>query len=210
MSDSKGERTRERIISTAAPLFNRLGYGGATVADLMAATGLEKGGLYRHFASKEDIALAAFDHAARLHGDRIRTRIASAGPTASARLIALAESIASLAVDPVVPGGCPLLNTAIESDDNEGPMYPALRTRARRAMTRLIGTVRDIIADGVSRGEFRKGIDADSEASGIVALLEGALMLTKLYDDAAHVRYAVDRVRDRAASLTASVPSKTK
>lgn len=204
MPDTKGERTRERIISTAAPLFNRLGYGGATLADLMAATGLEKGGLYRHFASKEDIALAAFDHASRLHGDRIRSNVAAAGPTASARLVAVAESIASLAVNPVVPGGCPLLNTAIESDDNEGPMYPALRTRARRAMTRLIGAVRDIIADGVARGEFRKGVDAEAEASGVVSTLEGALMLTKLYDDPAHVRHAVDRVRDRAAALAVS------
>lgn len=201
---SKGERTRERIISTAAPLFNRLGYGGATLADLMAATGLEKGGLYRHFASKEDIALAAFDHAARLHGDRIRSHVAAAGPLASARLVAIAEAIASLAVNPVVPGGCPLLNTAIESDDNDGPMYPALRTRARRAMTRLIGAVRDIVADGVTRGEFRKGIDAEAEASGVVSTLEGALMLTKLYDDPIHVRHAVDRVRDRADALAAS------
>jgi AcrR family transcriptional regulator len=200
---SKGERTRERIISTAAPVFNRLGYSGATVADLMEATGLEKGGLYRHFASKEDIALAAFDHAVRLHGDRIRSYVAAAGPTASARLVAVAEAIASLAENPVVPGGCPLLNTAIECDDAEGPLYPALRSRTRRAMTRLIGAVRDIIAEGVARGEFRQGVDAEAEASGVVATLEGALMLSKLYDDSTHVRRAVERVDSLARTLAA-------
>jgi AcrR family transcriptional regulator len=201
MSDTKGERTKERIISTAAPIFNRLGYSGATIAHLMEATGLEKGGLYRHFESKEDIALAAFDHAVRLHGDRIRSYVAAAGPMATARLVAVAEAIASIVENPVIVGGCPLLNTAIESDDAEGPLYPALRTRTRRAMSRLIGTVRDILADGVSRGEFRKGLDVEVEASGIVAMLEGALMLSKLYDDATHVGYAVDRVRDRANAL---------
>jgi TetR/AcrR family transcriptional repressor of nem operon len=201
MSDTKGERTRERIISTAAPIFNRLGYAGATVADLMEATGLEKGGLYRHFESKEEIALAAFDHATRLHGDRIRSTVAAAGSSAPDRLVAVAEAIASVVENPVLPGGCPLLNTAIESDDAEGPLYPALRTRTRRAMTRLIGFVRDIIADGMTHGEFREGLDTESEASGIVALLEGSLMLSKLYDDPTHVRYAVDRVRDRAQSL---------
>ncbi len=208
MADTKGERTRERIISTAAPIFNRLGYAGATVADLMAATGLEKGGLYRHFASKEDIALAAFDHAVRLHGDRIRAQVSAAGPTAPARLIAVAEAIASIVENPVLVGGCPLLNTAIESDDAEGPLYPALRTRTRRAMTRLLGLVRDIIGDGMSHGEFRKGLDADAEASGIVAMLEGALMLSKLYDDSAHVKYAVDRVRDRADAFAAPAKSR--
>lgn len=208
MADTKGERTRERIISTAAPIFNRLGYAGATVADLMAATGLEKGGLYRHFASKEDIALASFDHAVRLHGERIRSYIVAAGASAPARLIAVGEAIASIVEDPVIVGGCPLLNTAIESDDAEGPLYPALRTRTRRAMTRLITAVRDIISDGMSRGEFRKGIDADAEASGIVAMLEGSLMLAKLYDDSTHVKYAVERVRDRADSLAASTKSR--
>ncbi|HEY4218975.1 MAG TPA: TetR/AcrR family transcriptional regulator, partial [Gemmatimonadaceae bacterium] len=165
MADTKGERTRERIISTAAPIFNRLGYAGATVADLMAATGLEKGGLYRHFESKEEIALAAFDHATRLHGDRIRATVAAAGASAAARLVAVAEAVASLVENPVLPGGCPLLNTAVESDDAEGPLYPALRTRTRRAMSRLIGLVRDIISDGMTRGEFRKGLDAEAEAS---------------------------------------------
>ncbi|HEY4306014.1 MAG TPA: TetR/AcrR family transcriptional regulator [Gemmatimonadaceae bacterium] len=208
MADTKGERTRERIISAAAPIFNRLGYAGATVADLMAATGLEKGGLYRHFASKEDIALASFDHAVRLHGERIRSHIVAAGASAPARLIAVGEAIASIVEDPVIVGGCPLLNTAIESDDAEGPLYPALRTRTRRAMTRLITAVRDIISDGMSRGEFRKGIDADAEASGIVAMLEGSLMLAKLYDDGTHVKYAVDRVRDRADALAASTKSR--
>jgi TetR/AcrR family transcriptional repressor of nem operon len=208
MADTKGERTRERIISTAAPIFNRLGYAGATVADLMEATGLEKGGLYRHFASKEEIALAAFDHAVRLHGDRIRAGVAAAGPAAPARLIAVAESIASIVENPVIVGGCPLLNTAVESDDAEGPLYPALRTRTRRAMTRLIGAVRDILADGVSRGEFRKGLDADAEASGIVATLEGALMLSKLYDDGTHMKYAVDRVRERADAFAPPAKSR--
>jgi TetR/AcrR family transcriptional repressor of nem operon len=51
---TKGERTRARIVATAAPLFNQRGYVGASMADLMAATGLEKGGIYRHFESKDD------------------------------------------------------------------------------------------------------------------------------------------------------------
>ena len=33
------------------------------MSELMAATGLEKGGLYRHFESKQDLAAAAFDYA---------------------------------------------------------------------------------------------------------------------------------------------------
>src|ERR1039458_4748820 len=56
----KGELTRERIIAQAAPIFNQRGYAGCSMQDVMEATGLEKGGLYRHFSSKEELAAEAF------------------------------------------------------------------------------------------------------------------------------------------------------
>ena len=59
----KGEQTRQEIIRKAAPIFNQKGYAGAALSDLMRATGLKKGGIYRHFESKEELARDAFDHA---------------------------------------------------------------------------------------------------------------------------------------------------
>ena len=46
----KGEATRQRIIAEAAPIFNQRGFVGCSLADLMEATGREKGGIFRHFA----------------------------------------------------------------------------------------------------------------------------------------------------------------
>lgn len=42
---SKGDQTRQRIVSEAAALFNKQGSAGSSMADLMEATGLEKGGI---------------------------------------------------------------------------------------------------------------------------------------------------------------------
>jgi AcrR family transcriptional regulator len=204
MTDSKGDRTKERIVRTAAPVFNRLGYAGASVADLMEASGLEKGGIYRHFESKEAIALAAFDHASRLQGERFRAHMAAAASDAVAQMVALAEAMASVAEDPMVAGGCPLLNTAVESDDAEGEFYRELRARARRGMSRLLTVVRRIVADGVTSRELARSTDPDAEASAFVATMEGAIMLTKLYDDPIHLRHAIARVRERAESLVTS------
>src|SRR5215218_9888751 len=103
MASTKGERTRERIIATAAPLFNQRGYVGASMSDLMAATGLEKGGIYRHFESKDALALAAFDYALARHGERIRSAVQTE-QGAVARLSALAGAMASIADDPAIPG----------------------------------------------------------------------------------------------------------
>src|SRR5258708_16478992 len=59
---SKGELTRREIVKKAAPLFNRKGYEGTSLSDLMQATGLQKGGIYRHFSSKQQLAGEAFDY----------------------------------------------------------------------------------------------------------------------------------------------------
>jgi len=59
----KGEQTRQEIIRKAAPIFNQKGYDGAALSDLMQATGLEKGGIYRHFENKQQLAGEAFDYA---------------------------------------------------------------------------------------------------------------------------------------------------
>ena len=65
----KGEQTRQDIIRKAAPIFNQKGYDGAALSDLMRATGLKKGGIYRHFESKQELAVDAFAHAWKISFD---------------------------------------------------------------------------------------------------------------------------------------------
>src|SRR5829696_7407386 len=124
-----GGQTRENIVRQAAGLFNRQGFAGASMSDVMAATGLQKGGIYRHFESKEQLAVEAFDYAV----SQVARRFAGAleGKThAIDRLDAIVPVFAALSTDPPVPGGCPVMNAGIENDDGN----PALRERARTAM----------------------------------------------------------------------------
>ena len=55
----KGEVTRRLILERAAPVFNKRGYAGASMSELVEATGIEKGGIYNHFGSKEELAVDA-------------------------------------------------------------------------------------------------------------------------------------------------------
>lgn len=111
----------------------------------------------------------------------------STGPSAAGRLLGVAQGMATSGLDPSVPGGCPLLNTAIEVDDPsldaENSLYPELRLRTRRAMNDLLRVVRRIVDEGVASGEFIQDVDADAEASLLVATMEGGLLLMRLYDD---------------------------
>ncbi|HEX7239266.1 MAG TPA: TetR/AcrR family transcriptional regulator [Longimicrobiaceae bacterium] len=180
-----GEATRENIVRRAAELFNRQGYAGASMSDVMAATGLQKGGIYRHFESKEALALEAFDYAVRRMAERFTAALAGRSHAVD-RLRAVVGVYATIPEDPPVPGGCPVMNAAIENDDGN----PALRERARKAMDGLRGLIVRNVRDGARRGEVRPGVDAEEVATVLVSLMEGGVMLARLYGDAEHARRA--------------------
>jgi TetR/AcrR family transcriptional repressor of nem operon len=169
----KGEHTRQEIIRKAAPIFNQRGYDGAALSDLMKATGLEKGGIYRHFDSKQQLAAEAFDYAweetlhARIHDldgftnavDRLKQLLANFVERRG-----------------IIPGGCPLLNTAIDSDDGNS----VLRERARRALRAWRTYLVSIIRAGIKAREIRPKVDAQALATLIISALEGAVMVYRL------------------------------
>lgn len=55
------EQTVTRILDTASALFFQKGYDKTTLQDIIDATGLSKGAIYHHFASKEAILIAVVD-----------------------------------------------------------------------------------------------------------------------------------------------------
>ena len=55
------EQTVQLILDTAARLFTQKGYDRTTLQDIIDATGLSKGAIYHHFASKEAILIAVVE-----------------------------------------------------------------------------------------------------------------------------------------------------
>jgi TetR/AcrR family transcriptional repressor of nem operon len=170
----KGEQTRQEIIRKAAPIFNQKGYSGTALSHLMRATGLEKGGIYRHFESKQELAGDAFDHAWKLAMDT-RFEGTQEIPNTVDRLIQVVRNFRDRRAG-LVPGGCPLLNTAIDSDDSN----PQLRAKARRALSSWLDRLRSIVEEGQERGEVRPDVDSAKLATLIASTLEGSLMVSRL------------------------------
>ncbi len=182
----KGEQTHQMIVARAARVFNRQGYFGASLSDLMRETGLEKGGIYNHFRSKEELALEAFDYAVSVVWGRVEEELV--GKTnAVDRLQAMLTAYGSLIEAPRLPGGCPLLNTAVESDDAQ----PALCQRTRDAMTRWRKWIQRQVMRGMAAGEVRPDVDSELLATVLISTVEGAVMMSKLYDDPTYIRQAI-------------------
>lgn len=169
----KGEQTRREIIRKAAPIFNQKGFDGAALSDLMRATGLEKGGIYRHFSSKEALAAEAFDYAWR---ETLDARIHDLD-TISNTVDRLKQLVANFVERRgIIPGGCPLLNTAIDTDDGNS----VLRERARKALRGWRSYVISIVRAGIKAREIRPRVDAKKVATLIISSLEGAIMVYRL------------------------------
>jgi TetR/AcrR family transcriptional regulator, transcriptional repressor for nem operon len=174
---TKGEQTRRDIVAKAAPLFNQKGFEGTSLADLMQATGLQKGGIYRHFSGKRELAAEAFDYAwekavrGRLDGvaevpdcvDRLRKTIDN-----------FVEKRAGL-----VPGGCPLVNTAVEADDGN----PLLRARARKALQGWTERLSEIAAEGIEKHQIDRSVGPRQLSELIIGSLEGALLISRLQNN---------------------------
>ena len=140
----------------------------------MKATGLEKGGIYRHFDSKQQLAAEAFDYAWKLALD---TRFEGTEEISNTvdRLKQIVRNFRDRRAG-LVPGGCPLLNTAIDSDDGN----LRLRDKARRGLSSWLDRLRFVIEEGLQRGEIRGEVDSSELATLMVSTLEGSLMVSRL------------------------------
>jgi len=170
---SKGQETRQRIVAEAAGLFNQHGFEGGSMSELMKATGLEKGGIYRHFSSKEELAAEAFDFAWQ-SASEARMHDLDAVPNSVDRLKKFVANFVERRSP--VPGGCPLLNTAIDADDGN----PVLRDRALKSLRQWREFLSSIISAGIRKKEVKRGVNPEKSATLIITLLEGALMVSRL------------------------------
>jgi hypothetical protein len=89
--------------------------------------------------------------------------------------MAILQVYRHMADAPPIAGGCPILNTAIDSDD----VHPALRDRARQAMDNWRQLIHRIVEKGKQRGELRPDLDPEEASTVIIATIEGAVMLSK-------------------------------
>ena len=188
---TKGERTRQLIVEKAAPLFNKNGYAGTSLSDIMKATGLAKGGVYGNFKNKDEIAAMTFEYAFQKIKSALVMKLSQC-TSSTERLIAILQFYRNYITNPPIEGGCPLLNTSVEADDS----FPFLKTRARAAQNEMLGSLAQIFQFGKKQGEFREDIQPQREAEMMYALIEGGIVMAKINDNPTILHRILDRIRE--------------
>ena len=169
------ELTKEKILKKAGVLFNTIGYKATSLSTITDATGLTKGAIYRHFASKEALEKETLFYLSSVMFNNLREVIKEQN-NAGDKLRAIVRYFESYVTNPPLKGGCPLLNAAIEADDTN----PSLRKQALQILSVLQDSLLHILKNGIERKQIKPGIDKEYYATVIIASLEGAIMMSKL------------------------------
>jgi len=193
---TKAEKTRKFIVEQTAPIFNVKGYAGTSLNDITAATGLTKGSVYGNFANKDEVALAAFDY----NKDKMTAAVIKAmaqEKTITGKLLVYAGLYQTLLSNVLPEGGCPLLNTAIEADDT----HPELRKRVLEAVLDWKKRLTNLVKEGIAQNEIAKDTNAEQVALTMIAMIEGAIMLSRLTASEAHWDLIMDSLKKYITQL---------
>lgn len=188
---NKGQTTKEFIIEKAASIFNKNGFAGSSLSELMDATGLKKGGIYNHFKNKDEIMLKAFDFAIKKFNRQIYLAYKDK-ETALKKLYAIIEYYKTYPLNPVIEGGCPIINTAVDSDST----HPALKARVKTVLIRWIENMQYIIEKGQSEGEIKLDVDPYKSAVFLVTNMQGGVLITRSLEEKTYMEIIVGQLKE--------------
>jgi AcrR family transcriptional regulator len=148
---------RRHLVETAIRLFTEGSYRGTTTAEIARAAGVSEPILYRHFASKRDLYLAALEHVwekARASWERALTESADA----------------CAAVEAISKGHVSVRSAKLQLAElwvqalSEASEDPELRRYVRRHMREVHDFLAGLIRSGQEQGGISAARDADAEA----------------------------------------------
>jgi AcrR family transcriptional regulator len=181
----RGRASRERIVERAAELFAARGVAATSVDEVLAAAGAGKGQFYHYFRGRDELAAAAVG---------FRCAQVVAGLTGAlggvSSLAGLEQALAGFVAGFEQQGmpGCPIGTLAAEvAGRNE-----QARLRAAAGFDAWEGLLAGALERIRQRGELRPEADPAVLATGLLASIEGGMVLSQARQDMTSLRVAVE------------------
>ena len=170
---SKGIQTRQNIITKALQLFCVKGYYNTSINDILEATGLTKGGLYGHFASKENLWYAVYDEALGIwRGVVFRGVQSSVDPLERIQILIENDLKTKLGAH-IFEGGCFFHSMLVELSGQSDTMSVHLM----KGFNQLAGLLCTWLKQAEQQGLVKKNLDFNEIANFIIISLNGAAAL---------------------------------
>jgi len=187
----KGTRTRQNIIEKSLQLFCVKGYYNTSINDILAATGLTKGGLYGHFPSKEDIWYAVYDEALRIWRQVVFKGIQSNSSPLERIQTFIENDINNKLGNDIFQGGCFFHSMLVELSGQS----VAMSKHILAGFMQLAGLLCCWLEQADQQGMLKKGLNFKEIANYIIISLNGAAALYASSRDPAILDHTVSQLR---------------
>ena len=168
-----GSRTREQIIDEALQIFSVKGYYNTSINDILAATALTKGGLYGHFASKEELWGASYERAVAIWKGIVFKGVRRIEDPI-ARIEKFVENdLFGYCGAGVFAGGCFFFNMLVELSGQSETMS----RRIRAGFMEFAALLASWLGEAEEKGILKKGVNHREVADFIVIAINGATAL---------------------------------
>ena len=183
--------TREKLLDAALVLIRAKGYAGTSVDDLCAAAGVTKGAFFHHFASKEELAVAAADNWSETTGAFFAAAPYHAHADPLERVLGYIDFRKSI-LNGALPEFTCLVGTLVQEAYQS---HPAIRVAAERSISGHAAKVEEDISEAMRRYGVKGRWSAESLALHTQAVLQGAFVLAKAKGGPEVAAESVDHLR---------------
>ena len=170
---AKGTQTRQNIIAKALQLFCIKGYYNTSINDILKATGLTKGGLYGHFASKEDLWYAVYDEALGIWRETVFRGIQSSAAPLERIQTLIENDLKTKLGTHIFGGGCFFHSMLVELSGQS----VAMSNHLMQGFNQLAGLLCTWLEQAEQQGLLKENLNFNEIANHIIISLNGAAAL---------------------------------
>jgi len=172
---TKGEATKQHLITVGATLFHQQGYKNTGLTQILTESGVTKGSFYFHFKDKQAFGLAIIDTYIALFKESSTKHLNNSALSPSEKIQAFHTHYLNLFENSDYKGGC-LIGNFSQEMSTLNTLYAEKIAHAFDGMTKVVAKV---ISEGILLGEFQANDDIESLANFFVNSWEGALVRMK-------------------------------
>lgn len=164
----------EEALDSAMAVFWAKGYEGTSMADLLDATGLNKGSLYNAFGNKQALFTKAFLKYDRLQrAQTLKDLAAMNDPVKAVGL--LFDGLIEQSAQDSENKGCFLVNTATDLPNQDADIQAAVKA----GLQDMEAFFSDQIVLGQKTGAIPKSVDKKMTARGLLTLVTGLRVFSR-------------------------------
>ena len=170
------KRTREDILSSAIELVHRQGLQSTGLKELFVATQASSGSFYNYFQSKDEFAHALIDFQWQKIRENAFLSVSQISDDPIERILLTLEKIEAKHLNEINCAGCLLGNLIVDLAEYDESFRKHLQAVFDEWQSLFSQMLRD------AKGQLRDQTDPDLLAEQILTMLEGVLLIARLYD----------------------------